>query len=137
MWANIKGSLGQFSIKLSYRIRKCQRCKTDEMGLSLGKKKQLGWQVANKDNFFCLSSSEITWIDYIQLICIDWKLLSIDQDNQNGINVPCSTFPWNFLTEHKLGEHSRDQLCSQFFWNNLNFDFQYIPLFFIFSSLLF
>lgn len=45
----------------------------DEIGLSLGKKKQLGWQVAKKDFFFffCLSLSELTWIDYIQLICID------------------------------------------------------------------
>lgn len=43
----------------------------DEMGLSLGKKKQLGWQVASKENFFCLSLFEITWIDYSQLICID------------------------------------------------------------------
>lgn len=49
----------------------------DEVGLSLDKKKQLGWQVANKDSF-CLCSAEITWIDYIQLICIDWKVLFID-----------------------------------------------------------
>lgn len=39
----------------------------DEVGLSLGKKKQLGWQVANKD-YFCLCSAEIMWIDYIQFV---------------------------------------------------------------------
>jgi len=42
----------------------------DELGISSIKKKQLVWQVANKDNF-CLFLAEIKWIDYIQLICVD------------------------------------------------------------------
>lgn len=42
----------------------------DEVCLSLGEKQQPDWQAANKDNC-CLCSAEITWIDYIQLICID------------------------------------------------------------------
>lgn len=42
----------------------------DEVELSLGKK-EAAWLASSQQRIFCHSSSEITWIDYIQLICID------------------------------------------------------------------
>ena len=83
----------------------------DELGISSIKKKQLVWQVANKDNF-CLFLAEIKWIDYIQLICVDWKVLFTDQDNHKAVQPSCSTFPWNLVAEHKFGENSVEEFLA-------------------------
>lgn len=81
----------------------------DEVCLSLGEKQQPDWQAANKDNC-CLCSAEITWIDYIQLICIDWKVLFIDQDNQQGVQHSLFTLSLKFSCW--TSENSTEQFLS-------------------------